>query len=514
MVSQTDSVARESVIVVVDANRNKGMVDVLDWSLKHVVRPKDNVIVVGVLPDIGKKNPSCFPINIGISMSGIWEKLEFSSGHAELNPRELGEEIERKREQYQANLQPFYPQCKRNEVKLELKLAAGMCPAEVTLKEAQNSNTRWIVLDSHLKKHKLFIYGHVECNVAVMKGKNVATLMPSRANKPDDETFLDDQPLNDHKNGNPNVVEEGESSIAPPSQFPPEGHCWYPLQWRTGFPRDFSLSEIEVITNDFADTICVRENLKVYEGVLQNTPVIVKSFQDDERFWSMLTILSRVRHRNIMNMVGYCCTGTNRFLISDYPWFNNVAMNLQRDTSASNLPWKARWYTAMEIAGGLRYLHEECPDGPIVHQSICSSNIVYSHGYSAMLSNFITAKWLKDGVPCNGNSTVKCSNPDNRLSVDVHDYGMFLVELITGKVVDCFPHENEGQSLIDWALPHLENDSVTQVMDPRLTDEDDDLRVVQNMACAALLCLKNDSDHRFSISEVLAVVRGDQLPIL
>lgn len=76
MVFQTDSSGvRESVIVVMNANRNKGMVDALDWALKHVVRPKDTVIVVGVLRDIGKKNnsPSCFPINIGISMPGICE---------------------------------------------------------------------------------------------------------------------------------------------------------------------------------------------------------------------------------------------------------------------------------------------------------------------------------------------------------------------------------------------------------------------------------------------------------
>ncbi|XVE93229.1 hypothetical protein REPUB_Repub01dG0172400 [Reevesia pubescens] len=529
MVSQTDSVARESVIVVTDANRNKGMLDALDWALKHVVRPKDTVIVVGVLCDIGKKNPSCFPINMGINIYGIWEKLEFSSGHAEVNPRELGEEIERKREEYQANLQPFCRQCKRNEVKLEVKLAAGLCPKEVTLKEAQNSNTRWIVLDSHLKKHKLFIYGHVECNVAVMKGKDVATLMPSRAPKPDnssasceradDETCSDNHPLNDQKNENMNVVEEGESSIPPCCPCPPVSHgpCWYPLQWREGFPRDFSLNEIEVITNGFANIIYDTEELKVYEGLLQNTPVIVKSYQDDERFWSMLMILFRVRHRSIMNIVGYCCTGTNRLLIADFPCFYNVERNLKCDASASNLPWRARWYTAIEIGGSLRYLHEECPDGPIAHLSVCSTNIIYSHGYYAMLTNFRSAKWLKDDdVRFNGNSTAKCPKPeeDNQLYVDVHDYGMLLVELITGKLANYFPHENEGQSLIDWVLPLLESGSVTEVMDPRLTDKDDDSRAAHYMARAALLCLKNDIDRRFSISEVLAVVRGDQRGIL
>ncbi|XP_021286340.1 receptor-like cytosolic serine/threonine-protein kinase RBK1 [Herrania umbratica] len=185
------------------------------------------------------------------------------------------------------------------------------------------------------------------------------------------------------------------------------------------------------------------------------------------------------------------------------------------DTSASNLPWTTRWYTAIEIGCSLRYLHEECPDGPIVHQSVCSTTIVYSYGYSAMLSNFIAAKSLKD-VPRDGEPTVKRPNleKDKCLSVDLHDYGMFLVELITGKITNRFPHESEGQSVIDWALPLLESGSLNQMMDPRLTDEDDDSRVVQYMARAALLCLKNDLGHRLSISEVLAVVRGKQIAVL
>lgn len=68
--------ARASVIVVMDANRNKGNVDALDWALKHVVCPKDTVIVLGVLCEFGKKI-SCFPLNMGITISGICMLLFF-----------------------------------------------------------------------------------------------------------------------------------------------------------------------------------------------------------------------------------------------------------------------------------------------------------------------------------------------------------------------------------------------------------------------------------------------------
>lgn len=56
------------------------------------------------------------------------------------------------------------------------------------------------------------------------------------------------------------------------------------------------------------------------------------------------------------------------------------------EDKALHLTWKLRWYIAQEIGGTLRYLHEECADGPIVHLSVSSSSIVFSQGCSAMVS--------------------------------------------------------------------------------------------------------------------------------
>ncbi|KAL9451442.1 hypothetical protein AB3S75_013080 [Citrus x aurantiifolia] len=518
--SSTPPSEREGVIVVMDANRNKSNVDALEWALKNVVRPRDAVVVLGVLYDIGRKNFSCFPLNRGISISGIWERLEFSSGQGEVNPRELGEEIEKKREQYQITLQPFHRQCKKNEVKLEVKLAAGYSPARVTVKEAQNSNTRWIVLDSHLKKHKVYIYGHVGCNVAVMKGKNFATLMPSNAPRTEHSVYQNPKTRTEiinigvssnNESQNPNYFTLQENQPSSASAPTPPSPCWFPLSWRTGYPRAFTLNEVEEITNELSDEHMIEyiDDRKIYHGIFQEIPVIISSFsENDERFWSMLMILSRVRHCNIVNLVGYCCSGANRFLLTDYPCMATLEINLKVDDTARKLSWKARWYIAQEIGGSLRYLHEECGDEPIVHQSVCSSNVVISHCCSAMLTNFITAKLLNEE-----STEYHNAEEDELLSVDVHDYGILLVELITGRSASFFTNHGEGQSFLDWALPILEDGPISQAMDPRLMNSDDSW-VVQCMAKAALLCLKNDdSGHRYSISEVLAVVRGDQLAI-
>ncbi|XP_065871919.1 serine/threonine-protein kinase CDG1-like [Euphorbia lathyris] len=496
MVQANGNWGRESVMVVMDTNKNKGNMDALYWALKHVVRRRDTVIVLGVSTDFAKKN-SCFPLNMGITISGIWERLEFSTsqGQGEIRPRELGQEIERKKEEYQNNLQPFYRQCKKNQVNMEVKLAFGFCMVEVTVKQAQNSNPRWIVLDSYLKKHKVMIYAQVGCNIAVMKGKDVATLTPAKAPLP-----LPNQ--NDHLQ---KPDDENPAEICCDQSYTkPQSPCWYPLSWRSGYPRAFSQAEMESITNGFAVENFVKDtdNVKVYEGVVEGSPVIVRRFsENDDRFWRMLKILSRVRHRNISNLVGYCCTGTCAFMLFDYPCLGTLAFNLLNDESAAkNLPWKARWYIAVEIGASLRYLHEECVEGEtIVHLSVSSAHVVFSSTWSTMLTNFITAEWIKDDDSEANSTNLK---EEEGCSVDVHDYGMFLIELITGKTA-------AETSLIQWALPLLENGLISEVLDPRL-EGINDIRVI-HMVKAALLCLKNHNN--VSMSEVLAVVRGDQLAV-
>ncbi|KAI7993011.1 putative LRR receptor-like serine/threonine-protein kinase [Camellia lanceoleosa] len=529
----------ESVIVVMNANRNKVSVEALDWAIKHVVRPRDTVIVLGVLSDFGKKTCSssstCLPFHMRISLSGISVRVEFS-GQDEMSPRKLEDKIEKKKEDYQCTFHSFYRQCKKNDVKLEVKLAAGYDPRKITIEEAQHLNPRWIVLESYLKKHKIYIYGHVACNVAVMKEKGIVTLMPSRTSEHDQQWPTECGKVDDHDHDDheaftgaserdiPLQDEEPLNAFIEKTCVPaptPQSPCWYPLSWRTAFPRAFTINELEAITNGFAIENLVEEepevDKQIFEGICQETPVLVKRFAaNDDQFWSVLKILSRVRHRNILNLVGYCCTDASVFLLFDYPCSGTIEMNLICDESAKRLSWRVRWYIALEIGIGLRYLHEECVDGPIADLCVCSPHVVFSHGSSVMLSIFnSTPKWIKDDNPCKEDSPAdRCMNntedQEKRLWGDVNDYGIFLIELITGKSARLF-QKKKGLSLIDWAIPYLENGSLNQVMDPRLMEMSNDSEVVNHIARAALLCLNNDARaHKFSISEVLAVVRGDQ----
>ena len=170
------------------------------------------------------------------------------------------------------------------------------------------------MVGSYFKKFKEDIRGHINCNLAVVKGKDIAAIMTSTA-----------------------VQNENFETLPPEEESPallsdPESPCWYPLSWRSGFPRSFDHSELKVITNDFDDYNIVREEdgMKVYHGFLQDIPVLVKCFlKTDERFWSTLKILSQVRHRHIRNIVWYCCADDSVFLLCDCQCMDTVEVNCQ-----------------------------------------------------------------------------------------------------------------------------------------------------------------------------------------
>lgn len=77
------------------------------------------------------------------------------------------------------------------------------------------------------------------------------------------------------------------------------------------------------------------------------------------------------------------------FCFSELHCFGCYPFKLKKfvgDDLAKVFGWKSRWCVALDIGGSLRYLHEECVDGPIVHLSVCSAYVVNTQGNSAMVS--------------------------------------------------------------------------------------------------------------------------------
>nr|GEX40670.1 protein kinase-like domain-containing protein [Tanacetum cinerariifolium] len=502
-IPQPSRAAGDTVIVVMDGNTGKGSLDALEWAIKYIVGSNDTLVVLGVLPEIGKKsNPSCLPFNISIGNSGIYFKLEFSTSGGS-TPSELQKEISRKKREYQKFLEPYYEQCKKREVKLDIRLAAGFESKFIAVAEAKKHDPRWIVLDGYLKKDKSYIHKNVDCHVALLKTKGVATLIPSKITGPESEEWQTVCKKIDDIAFKTNTLVEEPHSPKQPTSTPSS----YPLSWRTGFPRTFSLGEIDEITNGFNNVSVKNQHKTIYRGVFGEYPVIVICFNADDQAVLLLKIVSRIRHINILNLIGHCCIGDSIFFVCDCPK-DSLETCLLSDKAATNLLWNSRWGIALDIGEAIRYLHEDFVDGSIVNLSLCSSNVGLARASSDMLSIYEpTIKQVKlDDDPLNEFQSVKSENiMSEHFRTDVKDYGVLLLELISGQSRRLF--EKDGKSLVDWAMPFLENNLLSPLMDPRLTDTSDPQAA--NMARAALACLKNDSSRHLTISQALAVVRGD-----
>ncbi|XP_020524457.1 probable receptor-like protein kinase At1g80640 isoform X1 [Amborella trichopoda] len=511
------TMAESVVIVVMDGNRSKANLDAISWAMSNVVRPKDTLLVLGIIRDSEKKT-SCLPFNL--RKNTIWERLVFSATE-EVTPQVLEDEIKKKKQEYQFVLQPFYQQCKKNGVKLEVKLAAGFSPNEITVEEAQSTKTRWIVLDSKLKNGRFFIKEHVRCNVAVMKGHDVATILSSMPAIGEDVNVAPDT-ANDSGSTHSSQPQESnleeldisseENGPPPESSSPttPTHIHSLPSQW-PGFPREFFFSEVEEITNGFADEnfIMEEENFRIYSGVLLGTPVLVKCFSGGtKQFLTELNILKKVRHRNILNLLGYCCLNVSTmFLICEYPYNASLDYQLRSSELACKLSWRIRSNIALGVGKCLRYLHEECPGGPICHLSLSSSNVLLSQSYMPLLANFGLAKWVNHEEALQAPSLEEpignMLQEGECLSCDVYSYGLLLLKLLTGRTL------GEGPSLEEWAIPFIENGSMSQIIDPRLKDSCDE-ELLRDMAHAALLCIKSDSRCQLSMSRVVSIVEGNQ----
>ncbi|KAL4600016.1 hypothetical protein ACB092_11G167500 [Castanea dentata] len=101
----------------------------------------------------------------------------------------------------------------------------------------------------------------------------------------------------------------------------------------------------------------------------------VSGQQRDEDFFELVSSISKLRHANIVELVGYCAEHGQRLLVNEYCRNGTLHDALHDDEIQKNLSWKTRIQAALEAARALEYLHEICQP-PIVHRNFKSANLL------------------------------------------------------------------------------------------------------------------------------------------
>uniref|UniRef100_A0A804N9W5 non-specific serine/threonine protein kinase n=1 Tax=Zea mays TaxID=4577 RepID=A0A804N9W5_MAIZE len=227
----------------------------------------------------------------------------------------------------------------------------------------------------------------------------------------------------------------------------------------------FPFSEIQTATSDFSSENLLGEGGfgHVYKGQLKDGQVIAAkvhkeaSSQGYTEFFSEVQVLSFARHRNIVMLLGYCCKESYNILVYEYICNNSLEWHLF-DKSASLLEWHKRYAIAIGIAKGLRFLHEECRAGPIIHRDLRPSNVLLTHDFVPMLGDFGLAKWKAGG----DNIQTRILGQTGYLApeyaqygmvsvrTDVYAFGIVLFQLISGrKVLD--DHGGQCTHILQWS---------------------------------------------------------------
>ncbi|KAL0341628.1 UNVERIFIED_CONTAM: Receptor-like protein kinase FERONIA [Sesamum calycinum] len=280
------------------------------------------------------------------------------------------------------------------------------------------------------------------------------------------------------------------------------------------------LDELKDITDDFSLKCFTGERSygRVYHGVLKSgqSATIKKldsSDQPNQEFLAMVSIISSLKHENLVELLGYCADGGVQVLAYEHAPNLRDILHGRRHAKGTEphpvLSWNQRVKIAVGVAEGLEYLHEKGQ----IHSDIKSSNIVIFYDYNvAKVADFklpndssdVAERYYCSGV--GGNFGYHA--PEYALfrqvstKTDIYSFGVVLLELLTGRKPVDRTRPSFKKSLVHWAKPMLNEDKVKQCVDARLNGEYS-LKAAAKMAEVAALCVQDDAHLRPKIDVVV-----------
>ncbi|KAG8497349.1 hypothetical protein CXB51_008640 [Gossypium anomalum] len=329
----------------------------------------------------------------------------------------------------------------------------------------------------------------------------------------------------------------------------------------------FAWRELQLATDSFSEKNVLGQGGfgKVYKGVLlDNTKVAVKRLIDfespggDAAFQREVEMISVAVHRNLLRLIGFCTTPTERLLV--YPYMPNLSVAYRlREVKPGEpvLDWPQRKRIALGAARGLEYLHEHC-NPKIIHRDVKAANVLLDEDFEAVVGDFGLAKLVdvrRTDVTTQVRGTMGHIAPEylstgkSSERTDVFGYGIMLLELVTGqRAIDFSRLEDEDDVLLldyvrllqshtmlafacmsfafppssladclvqgcafDNAVKKLEREKNLDAIVDHNLNKNYNMEDVEAMIQVALLCTQASPEDRPAMSEVMRMLEGEGL---
>ncbi|KAL7142605.1 hypothetical protein ABFS83_08G134600 [Erythranthe nasuta] len=282
----------------------------------------------------------------------------------------------------------------------------------------------------------------------------------------------------------------------------------------TGVPK-LNRPELETACEDFSNIISTDEGIAtIYKGTLSSGVEIavastaIVSFKDWSKrseliFRKKIDTLSRVNHKNFINLIGYCEEDEpfTRMMVFEYAPNGTVFEHLHVK-EVEHLDWNSRMRIIMGTAYCLQHMHDLNP--PIAHFNLTSKEILLTDDYAAKIADmsFWAELVAKSKNHTENDSETNELPPLADVETNVHSFGMLLLEIISGKL----SYSEEKGHIMNWAAQYLNNKkSYSSLTDPTLKSfKENELEVV----CEVIqMCIEQDPRRRPSMKEVIQKLR-------
>ncbi|QCE12542.1 protein-serine/threonine kinase [Vigna unguiculata] len=217
------------------------------------------------------------------------------------------------------------------------------------------------------------------------------------------------------------------------------------------YDGSIAYEDIITATEDFDLKYCIGKGAygSVYRAQLPSGKIVaVKKLLDfeaevhtfDESFRNEAKVLSKIKHRHIVKLHGFCLHKRIMFLIYEYMENGSLFSVLLNDMEAMELDWKKRINVVKGTAHALSYLHHDCVP-PIVHRDVSTSNVLLNSKWEPTVSDFGTARFLNLD---SSNRTIVAGTigyiaPELAYTMvvnekcDVYSFGVVALETLMGK---------------------------------------------------------------------------------